>query len=210
LKFIRQNLPVLKDYGLAAIAAIILALTIRFFLFEAYRIPTRLMEPTLFSGDLIFATKWPFGIRLPGSFSAIIKGRAPQYGEVVIYTPVDNPNMYHIRRVVGLPGDNVAIRAGRILLNRKELPVDIQQNSQCGIETQNNLSHGVCISHKVEFKLTHVSDDQLFVVSDHRMEDSKVAELIPFNSLRAKAFIIWLSIAPTGGIVFDRIFKRIY
>ena len=97
----------LKDYGAAVALAIAIAVVIRVFLLEAYRVPTPVMRPTLEPGDLIFASKWTFGIRLPGGAGSITEGRAPERGEVVIYRSPETPDQLFVKRVMALEGETV-------------------------------------------------------------------------------------------------------
>ena len=79
----RPNL--LRDYGITVGVAVLVALAIRFFGLEAYRIPTPSMRPALEAGDTIFVAKWPFGLHFPGMDDAMTKARMPGRGEIVVF-----------------------------------------------------------------------------------------------------------------------------
>ncbi|MBI3535318.1 MAG: signal peptidase I, partial [Deltaproteobacteria bacterium] len=84
---------VARHYGIAIGLAILLALFIRAFIIEAYRIPVSAMRPTLESGDTVFATKWDYGIRLPLSGKKIFTGKLPHHGELVLFAHPDEPEI---------------------------------------------------------------------------------------------------------------------
>src|SRR6476646_4023800 len=118
----------IKQYGGAVIAAVIVALFIRFFVIEAYRIPSTSMRPTLEPGDTIFVSKWPFGLRFPWSTDAFTKGRAPTRGEVVVFSSPYEPERDYIKRVVAIPGDTVEMKRGHVILNGKDLTLPTGKN----------------------------------------------------------------------------------
>jgi len=100
----------LRDYFIAAAIAVAIALLIRSYVVEAYRIPSASMKPTLLPGDVIFVAKWPY---------RLANNHVPERGDVVVFS--DSSNLDFIRRVIGLPGDQVAVKKGHIWINGKEL-----------------------------------------------------------------------------------------
>lgn len=103
--------------------AVALALCLRAFVYEPFKIPSASMVPTLLVGDHLFVNKFTYGLRIP--FTTVkIGSRYPNRGEVVVFMrPVGRGGDDIIKRVVGLPGDVVEVRAGRIRLNGEALPV---------------------------------------------------------------------------------------
>jgi signal peptidase I len=106
----------------ALVLAIVLALGIRSFLFEPFKIPSGSMIPTLLVGDYIVVNKFSYGVRLPITGSLLIPVGEPSRGDVVVFRYPDDPSIDYIKRVVGVPGDRVEIRRGRLFLNGQ--PVD--------------------------------------------------------------------------------------
>ena len=108
--------------------AIIIALLIRSFIFEPFNIPSGSMKPNLLVGDYLFVTKWSYGYSkhsLPFSLP-IIKGRIfynqPERGDIAVFkTPEDNRTDY-IKRIIGLPGDEIIVINGIVFLNNVALP----------------------------------------------------------------------------------------
>ena len=110
---------------------LLLALLFRSFLFTSYNIPTGSMINTLKIGDYIFASKWTYGYSkhsLPFSLPLIphrFFSSSPERGDVIIFKlPSDNSTDY-VKRVIGVPGDNIQIVNGKVSLNGKLLSYDV-------------------------------------------------------------------------------------
>jgi signal peptidase I len=106
------------------INALIIALVIRTFLFQPFNIPSGSMKPTLLVGDYLFVSKYSFGYSrysLPLSlplFSGRIPGDwKPQRGDVVVFRLPSNPSVDYIKRIIGLPGDNIQVKEGQVYIN---------------------------------------------------------------------------------------------
>jgi len=90
---------------------------LRSFLFEPFKIPSGSMIPTLLVGDLILVNKFTYGVRLPVIHTKIMEGNAPQRGDVMVFRYPPQPNLDYIKRVVGVPGDEVAYLNKRLTIN---------------------------------------------------------------------------------------------
>ncbi len=106
--------------GLFPVIAIVFLL--RSFLFEPFKIPSGSMIPTLLVGDLILVNKFTYGIRLPVINTKITAGSPVQRGDVMVFRYPPQPSMDYIKRVVGLPGDEVAYLNKRLTVNGQEVP----------------------------------------------------------------------------------------
>ena len=106
--------------GLFPVIAIVFVL--RSFLFEPFKIPSGSMIPTLLVGDLILVNKFTYGVRLPVINTKIIEGNQPARGDVMVFRYPPQPSLDYIKRVVGVPGDEVAYLNKRLTVNGK--PVD--------------------------------------------------------------------------------------
>lgn len=105
------------------LVAVLIALGLRSLVYEPFNIPSESMLPRLLIGDYLFVAKWPYGIgrySLPLGlplFDGRIGGSLPKRGDIIVFkTPRDNRTDY-IKRIIGLPGDTVAMQNGRIVLN---------------------------------------------------------------------------------------------
>ncbi len=110
------------------IQALLIAMVVRVFFYQPFNIPSGSMKPNLLIGDYLFVSKlsygysrysFPFGI---GLFSGRVLSGTPKRGDVVVFKlPRDNSTDY-IKRVIGLPGDEIVVRGGVVFINSKEVP----------------------------------------------------------------------------------------
>jgi signal peptidase I len=107
------------DWTAGLFPVIIAVFFLRSFLFEPFKIPSGSMIPTLLVGDLILVNKFHYGIRLPVINAKITEGNKPQRGDVMVFRYPPKPSLDYIKRVVGLPGDEVAYLNKRLTINGK-------------------------------------------------------------------------------------------
>jgi signal peptidase I len=123
----RQRLlmqPWWLDWTAGLFPVILAVFLLRSFLFEPFKIPSGSMIPTLLVGDLILVNKYHYGIRLPVINKKIVANNDPQRGDVMVFRyPVD-PRVDYIKRVVGVPGDEVAYLNKRLTLNGQPVPTE--------------------------------------------------------------------------------------
>jgi signal peptidase I len=103
--------------GLFPVIAIVFLL--RSFLFEPFKIPSGSMIPTLLVGDLILVNKFTYGVRLPVANIKITEGNKPQRGDVMVFRYPPKPSLDYIKRVIGVPGDEIAYLNKRLTINGK-------------------------------------------------------------------------------------------
>ena len=114
------------DWTAGLFPVILVVFVLRSFLFEPFKIPSGSMIPTLLIGDLILVNKFTYGIRLPVVNTKITDGNAPQRGDVMVFRYPPQPSVDYIKRVVGVPGDEVAYLNKRLTINGKEVPTTAQ------------------------------------------------------------------------------------
>ena len=107
------------DWTAGLFPVIIAVFVFRSFLFEPFKIPSGSMIPTLLVGDLILVNKFHYGVRLPVVNTRITEGAAPQRGDVMVFRYPPKPSLDYIKRVVGVPGDEVAYLNKRLTVNGK-------------------------------------------------------------------------------------------
>jgi signal peptidase I len=112
---------VLRDWIESIIIAFILAMVIRTFVVQAFKIPTGSMRPTLLEGDIILVNKFIYGAKIPFTDLRLPAVRQPQRGDVVVFIYPENPKKDFIKRLIGLPGETVEIKNGTVYINGKPL-----------------------------------------------------------------------------------------
>ncbi len=109
------------DWTAGLFPVILMVFLLRSFLFEPFKIPSGSMIPTLLVGDLILVNKYHYGIRLPVINTRLTEGTAPQRGDVMVFRYPPKPSLDYIKRVVGVPGDEVAYLNKRLSINGKPI-----------------------------------------------------------------------------------------
>lgn len=125
----RQSLlqqPWWLDWTAGLFPVILAVFVLRSFLFEPFKIPSGSMIPTLHVGDLILVNKFHYGVRLPVVNTKIIDNHLPQRGDVMVFRYPPQPSLDYIKRVVGLPGDEVAYLNKRLTVNGKAIDTQPQ------------------------------------------------------------------------------------
>ena len=112
------------DWTAGLFPVICIVFLLRSFLFESFKIPTGSMIPTLHVGDLILVNKFTYGVRLPVINKKIVDVNTPERGDVMVFRYPPNPNVDYIKRVIGLPGDEVSYLNKKLAINGKPLPVE--------------------------------------------------------------------------------------
>lgn len=223
-----ESKSILKDYGIAIGTAVVIALFIRFFLVEAYRMPSGAMSPTIEPGDTLFVSKLSYGIRLPGQETDRLFSSLPKVGDVVVFEFPDEPKREYIKRVLGVAGDKIKIESGKILRNGMAISQFNSPSDLCGKEAAaNGRSYTICIEPPLMESPQEwvVPQDEVFLIGDYRSIPSEPRRLKPFgltpvSKIKGKAKFVWISIQPPGPtgaggdwfsrIRFDRILKSIH
>jgi len=110
------------DWTAGLFPVIVVVFLLRSFLFEPFKIPSGSMIPTLLVGDLILVNKFTYGVRLPVVNVKVTEGNAPKRGDVMVFRFPPKPSLDYIKRVVGVPGDEVAYLNKRLTINGKLIP----------------------------------------------------------------------------------------
>lgn len=177
-----------REYVEAIAIALLLALFIRGFVVQAFKIPSGSMIPTLLIGDHILVSKFIYGIRNPFTGSVLIPVKDPERLDVVVFKYPLNPDQDFIKRVVGLPGDTVEIIDKKVHVNGAPINGDPGVNS-------NSLVLSRDISARDNFGPITVPEQSLFVMGDNRdnSHDSRFWHFVDYKNLKGKAFILYWS-----------------
>lgn len=194
-----------REYTEAILSAVLIALLIRAFVIEAFKIPSASMVPTLQIGDHIFVNKFLYGLRIPFTKTRFFQFTEPKRGDVVVFLyPMDESKDY-IKRVVGLPGDRVRTDGTDLYVNDEKVPRT--PNGEKG-ETSYFEEKLGDMDHMIQFgpyrsfdnREYHVPPDSLFVMGDNRdnSADSREWGVMPMGNLKGKAMFVWLSCGEPG------------
>ena len=172
----------------AILVAIVIALFIRTFVVQAFKIPSGSMKQTLKIGDHILVNKFIYGVKIPYLHKTLIPIEDPKRGDIVVFRyPVD-PDKDFIKRVIGIPGDVIEIRDKQLYLNGKIV------NHDYGIHTDPRIL-GENVRPRDNFGPVTVPPHSLFVMGDNRDEsyDSRFWGYVDYKAILGKAFIIYWS-----------------
>lgn len=101
-----------------------IVLVVRSFIVEPFNIPSSSMVPALYTGDFVAVQKYAYGIRLPLVYKKVIDTGSPEHGDVAVFRYPENPKVYYIKRVIGLPGDTVSYDKGQLFVNGEPIPTE--------------------------------------------------------------------------------------
>jgi len=111
--------PILVEYARSFFPVILIVLLLRSFVVEPFRIPSNSMMPTLLTGDFILVNKFAYGLRLPVLNFKFLPIGEPRHGDVVVFKYPQDGTTDYIKRIIGVPGDEVFYRDKTIYLNGK-------------------------------------------------------------------------------------------
>jgi signal peptidase I len=208
-------------------SALLLVLVIRSSIIEAFKIPSGSMIPTLLVGDQIFVNKFAYGLRVPltdwiGEKPIYFyKNSGPSRGDIIVFKyPVD-PDIYFIKRVVGIPGDTIEMKNKVVTVNGKPFPTTPADQAQLDKifksledsqaeypkermtvfdETFDHTTATIMIDKQSyfseNFEPIKVPEKSYFVMGDNRdnSKDSRFWGFVPFDNIKGQAFVIWLSV----------------
>ena len=179
---------VIREYAESIVIAVVMALIIKAFVIQAFKIPSGSMIPTLKIGDHILVNKFIYGTKLPFTDRIIIPLRRPNRGDIIVFKFPDDEKKDFIKRVIGLPGDLVEIKGKKVYINGSPIDDSYAVHSDpmlypSGIQPRDN------------FGPLTVPQDSYFVMGDNRdfSLDSRYWGFVKLNKIKGKAFIIYWS-----------------
>jgi len=172
-----------KEWGQSFLIAIAIAVFLRTFFFQIYKIPTTSMVDTLKPGDKIFVTKLAYGPRIPFTDLRIKGMRNPERGDVFVFIPPHDRKKAYIKRLIGLPGEKVLIKDGNIFINGK-LVTDPR------IAGHYYYNQGEFASENKELV---IPENKYFALGDNSMSslDSRFWGFVDEKDIYGKAVFIW-------------------
>jgi len=195
---------IFQEYSEAFVVAVILAILIRALLFQAFKIPSSSMEPTLLVGDHILVNKFIYGIRIPFTSKRWPKFVEPRRGDVIVFVYPEDRTKDFIKRVIAVGGDTIEIRDKKVILNGKEV-------NNHNAHFYSNVIYPGDVIPRDNMKPVKVPEGHLFVMGDNRdySHDSRFWGFVPIEDVKGEAFIIYYSAQNLSSIKWDRLFKII-
>ncbi len=174
---------VIRDWIESIIVAFLLAMVIRTFVIQAFKIPTGSMRPTLLEGDLILVNKFIYGAKVPFTSLGLPGVRQPKRGDVVVFIYPEDHKKDFIKRLVGLSGETAEIKNGTIYIDDKPL-LDPLFSQRYYYNRGDFSSEGQ--------KLV-VPKDNFFVLGDNSASsrDSRYWGFVPKQNILGKALLIY-------------------
>jgi signal peptidase I len=178
----------IREYAESIIIALVLALVVRTFVVQAFKIPSGSMEPTLEIGDHLLVNKFIYGIKIPFTSINLFPWKSPQRGDVIVFIYPPDPDKDFIKQVIAVGGDTVGIVNKKLYINGVEAP------DPHAVYTKNRSLRGDL--QKLEnFGPVTVPPANLFVLGDNRDRsfDSRFWGFVPLKDVLGKAFAIYWS-----------------
>ena len=224
-----MNKKIIKDNIETLFYALVIAIIIRSFLIQPFYIPSSSMEPSLLVGDRLFVTKYSYGFSKhsfpfsPPLFKGRIMSKEPKRGDVVVFkTPADNRTDY-IKRLIGLPGDQVQFIDSNLYINKNEVfksRVSKKDTIYCGNKKIDVFTFEELLPNGKTFNTVYLKDysfqnsdvftvpkDHYFFLGDNRdcSKDSRFLSSVGYvhkNNLVGKAQFIFFSSDRSIGSIF--------
>jgi len=209
--------PVLVEYARSFFPVILIVLLLRSFVVEPFRIPSGSMMPTLLVGDFILVNKFAYGLRWPVLNTKFLELGEPKHGDVVVFRFPNDPSTDYIKRVVGVPGDEIYYRNKTLYINGEPMPqtpIGTYEGVGAGkgmtgasmaVETIDGVEHRI-LTHPMAPDLgpgcrvllygpVKVPEGHYFAMGDNRdnSNDSRCWGFVPEGNLVGKAFAIWMN-----------------
>ena len=177
-----------REYTEALLIAVVLALLIRTFVVQAFKIPSGSMIETLNIGDHILVNKFVFGIKIPFTDEILIPVSKPRRGDVIVFKFPEDESKDFIKRVIGEPGDVVELHNKLVYVNGKPLEEPYAIHGDPAVYPRE-------AQPRDNFGPFAVPQDSYFMMGDNRDHslDSRYWGVVKLNKIKGKAFIIYWS-----------------
>ncbi|HPX55631.1 MAG TPA: signal peptidase I [Syntrophales bacterium] len=191
-----------QEYAEAIIIAILIAMFIRTFIVQAFKIPSGSMKPTLQIGDHILVNKFIYGVKVPFLRNTIIPVGDPKRDDIVVFIYPQDRSKDFIKRVIGVSGDTIEIKNKQIYLNGKPY------NDRYGVYVDQYIIPG-SLQPRDNLPPVTVPPNAIFVMGDNRDQsyDSRFWGVVDLKDVMGKAFIIyWSWDREAFGVRWSRLF----
>jgi signal peptidase I len=176
------------EYTEAIVTALLLALLIRAFVIQAFKIPTGSMIPTLVVGDHILVNKFIYGVKVPFTDDKVLPLKEPEREDIIVFKYPEDPSRDFIKRIVAVGGDTIESKDKVIYINGEPVKEPYVQHTDDsirpgGVEPRDN------------FGPITVPEDEYFVMGDNRDQsyDSRYWGFVDEEAIKGEALIIYWS-----------------
>jgi signal peptidase I len=189
-----------REYFESIVVAVILALFVRTYAVQAFKIPTGSMEPNLLVGDHLLVNKFIFAPTATPLERTLLPMRQIERGDVIVFKFPEEPERDFIKRVIGLPGDTIEVRSRQVFINGSKLeepyahylfPVGDDENG--GLDV------------RAKYGPVTVPEDHYFMMGDNRdnSQDSRYWGFLPAHYVKGRALMIYWSFETPDGMARD-------
>jgi signal peptidase I len=179
-----------REYAESLIIAVVLALFVRTWVFQAFKIPTGSMEPNLLVGDHLIVNKMIFSPAATGVERALLPHREIRRGDIMVFKYPEEPDRDFIKRVIGLPGDRLELRRKTIYINGEPLV-----EPYAHLASPPSEAGGLTSDLREFYGPVTVPARQYFMMGDNRdnSQDSRYWGFLPAHYVKGKALFIYFS-----------------
>ena len=181
----------IREYTESIVIAVILALFVRTWIVQAFKIPTGSMENNLLIGDHLLVNKFIFGPTATSIGRTLLPVRDIRRGDVIVFKYPDEPDRDFIKRVIGLPGETLELRAKKVYIDGQPLDEPYVHFLEPASDSQETTSFDV----RERYGPVRVPEGQYFVMGDNRdnSQDSRYWGFLPRNYVKGRALMIYWS-----------------
>jgi len=174
---------VIREWIESIVVAFVLAMVIRTFVIQAFKIPTGSMRPTLVEGDLILVNKFIYGAKIPFTNFNLPAIRQPKRGDVIVFIFPQNPKKDFIKRLVAVENDTIEIKSGTVYIDGKPLSDNV-------FTQRYYYNRGEFAKEKQAVRLP---EGAVFVLGDNSAssQDSRYWGFVPRKNILGKALVIY-------------------
>jgi signal peptidase I len=223
LRLNRWRKSEVREYVESIAVAVGVALSLRAFVVEAFKIPSGSMIPTLQIGDHIFVNKFAYGPAIPWTHSRLWQSMPPERADVMVFLYPEHTDQDFIKRVIALPGDELRVRSGHPILNGWEVP-------SCLVGTYSYAEQESQLKHEGDLFVEYLGDESYLTLYDHMSFGSAESQgpyyvkpgevwvmgdnrnnshdsrawwngqggVVPFDFIKGRALFVWLSMSDSG------------
>ncbi len=204
-KSVAAKEPVLVEYSKSFFPVLFIVFFLRSFLVEPFQIPSGSMIPTLEVGDFILVNKFAYGVRAPVLNNEIIPIGKPQRGDVMVFFPPHAPEIYYIKRVIGVPGDHISYNNHVLTLNGKVIEEKLVAELPAGAPGLRMVTETIDGKEFTTYKHLNpsrlsiqgswvVPEGHYFMMGDNRDNslDSREWGMVSEDAIVGKAFAVWM------------------